>query len=126
MSGRDDNPYTQSRQRRKPEETVEPDVEERQDMAPRLDPKAISSSLESIHIPPRTPRSGRSMANGELREEVELSLLSEQERRDASLDEEDGEDYIRTPKSKPQLSGKDKRAMALLIVLCESVTAVLR
>lgn len=86
-----------------------------------LDPSmAVSSSLDSIHVTPRTPITARSRAglyeNGENLEEVELSLLGDEERRQAArgLEEEElGYD------PKRPISTKDKKAMVLLCVLCE-------
>lgn len=79
---------------------------------------ALSSSLEleGIQIPPRTPRGAYGSDDGDATDEVELSLLNEDDRRAAAGDG--------TPspasKSKQGVSAKDKRAMALLVVLCES------
>ena len=78
--------------------------------------KATTSSLESIHIPPRTPRSAR--ANGTVEDEVELSLLSEDQRRAANMDETDDPDTEdEKPFRRPDPS-KDRTAMVLLVVLC--------
>lgn len=79
---------------------------------------AVSSSLESIHVPPRTPRSGRNMDSME--EEVEMSLLTEDERKAAATDFDltNGESGQRSAKGVPPMSSKDKKAVALLIVLC--------
>jgi PAT family acetyl-CoA transporter-like MFS transporter 1 len=81
-------------------------------------PVAISSSLDSIFISPRTPvaRTPRHLQNGiDEADELELRLLGDEERRQAAtgLDEED---YT----YKRSISAKDKRAMVLLCVLCES------
>lgn len=83
-----------------------------------LDPSsmAVSSSLNSIHITPRTPLSSRMGVNiGEDEEDVELSLLGADERRQAAfgLEVEQEEDH------KKPISLKDKKAMVLLCVLCE-------
>lgn len=128
MSDLDDAPghgaQTQARLRRKPSKTrsgAPNGASETTMPLPRnMDSTklgAISSSLDSIHIPPRTPRSGRSYANGGMGsgDEVEMSLLTEDERRRAAADGLD--DHV-SLKAKPALSTKDKRAMALLIVLC--------
>ncbi|KAI5119933.1 hypothetical protein M0805_000898 [Coniferiporia weirii] len=79
---------------------------------------AVSSSLESIHIPPRTPKTARSYSsNDDAVEEVELSLLNEDERRMAGASSEDGDAYVPSLKTKAGMSSKDKRGMILLIVL---------
>lgn len=91
--------------------------------------EAVSTSLESISIPPRTPRSGRTpvrqnggLLNGypsDLREddnEVEISLLTEDERRSAvsaQFSDTLGPDDVKRP-----LTAKDKHGMVLLVVLC--------
>jgi hypothetical protein len=72
----------------------------------------------------RPPRS----ANGhhydrEIEDEVELNLLSEQERRQAALDVNSSEVEQFRDKSKSPLSKKDKQAMALLIILCTFVSS---
>ena len=79
---------------------------------------AVSSSLQSIFISPRTPKTTRSVQNGDAdSDEVELALLGDEEREHAAmgLDIED----IDTHAVKIPLSPKDKRAMVLLCVLCE-------
>ena len=84
----------------------------------------VSSSLDSIFISPRTPvaRSPRPPLNGSAdSEEVELSLLGEEERRQAATGiDEDDVGYT----SKRPVSSKDKRAMVLLCVLCKSFLLV--
>ena len=77
--------------------------------------KATTTSLESIHIPPRTPRSARVNGNDD---DVELSLLSDEQRRAANVgvaDELDAPDEKIPKRSGP---AKDRAAMALLVVLC--------
>lgn len=74
---------------------------------------AVTSSLNSIHITPRTPISSRVIGIDGEEEDVELSLLGEDERRQAAFGAE-GEGIDKRP-----ISLKDKKAMALLCVLCE-------
>ncbi|KAI0090041.1 MFS general substrate transporter [Irpex rosettiformis] len=84
-------------------------------------PRGQTTSLESISIQPRTPRTPRSngghyRASDEIGvEEVELSLLGEDERRQGMTLEEEQE-YLAQAEKKP-ISTKDKRALALLIIL---------
>lgn len=97
-----------------------------QEGMPQRNPRALSTSLESIQINPRTPKTPRTgdtrwnEQDGGSIDEVELSLLGEDERRAAeaglSLDDED---HVPHPTSK-RVSSRDKRAIALLIVLCVS------
>ncbi|KAI0761684.1 MFS general substrate transporter [Trametes elegans] len=95
---------------------------------PRTKPKAHATSLESIEILPRTPLTSRTSRRGqpgrshdeeELADEVELSLLGEEERRAAASDltiEEEQAYYAQGDGKKP-ISARDKRAIVLLIVL---------
>ncbi|KAH7929383.1 hypothetical protein BV22DRAFT_1029629 [Leucogyrophana mollusca] len=93
------------------------------DMSPPAPPnlKAVSSSLDSIRISPRTPTAMRTVRRstdvGDS-EEVELSLLDEEERSRAARDLNDGEvlGHLDAAKKKP-LSNRDKKAMVLLIIL---------
>ena len=79
---------------------------------------AVSSSLESIHIPPRTPRSAvGSDDNMQSMEEVEMSLLTTEERQRAATGVSPDDAYV--SKGKAGMSTKDKRGIILLIVLCE-------
>jgi PAT family acetyl-CoA transporter-like MFS transporter 1 len=82
-----------------------------------LNPMAVSSSLDSIFISPRTPvaRSPRTNQNGNADDDVELSLLGEDERRLAAAGLDEDDPYT----TKRPLSSKDKRAMVLLCVLCK-------
>lgn len=82
---------------------------------------AVSSSLEleSIHVPPRTPRSAFGGTDTSAEDEVELSLLNEDERRAAAAGD-DVEKSVSRPKG---MSSKDKRGMVLLIILCESCSS---
>lgn len=85
---------------------------------------AVSSGLNTIHIAPRTPKTARSSwgGNGTDENEVELSLLGEEEQMHAARGLEDAEEqgFPGVPEVKRPISNKDKRGMALLIVLCES------
>lgn len=89
---------------------------------------AVTSSLNSIHISPRTPRTPRSnMAIGE-EEDAELELLNEEERIQLARhfhDSEDDASILETEDaSKRPISPKDKRNMVLLCVLCGSAHLV--
>lgn len=90
-------------------------------------PRGQTTSLESISIQPRTPKTPRSNAGPAWRrsddiaqDEVELSLLGEDERRQAAigLTLEEEQEYLAQAEKKP-VSTKDKKAIALLIILCE-------
>lgn len=115
----DSDPQPRRRQAARRDQTNEDD----KDMPPRA-PAALATSLESIHIQPRTPRtprSGRSRydpGDADGIDEVELSLLEEDERREAGLgmDDEGQPDH---PAVKRPISSRDKRAIVLLVVLCE-------
>ena len=90
------------------------EVENRKVMRPNVlvgNSMATSTSLNSIHISPRTPKSPR-MGLDDAEEGVELSLLGEEERREALRGVED------IPSKRP-IGAKDKRGMALLCVLCK-------
>jgi len=76
------------------------------------EPMAVSSSLQSMHISPRTSKTPRTFEDAE--DDMELSLLGEEERRQAAQDMEDVS--LRNVGKKP-MSSKDKRAMVLLCVL---------
>jgi PAT family acetyl-CoA transporter-like MFS transporter 1 len=79
---------------------------------------AVSSSLESIFISPRTPKTPRIAQNGDAdSDEVELALLGDEERERAAVGVDS--DGIDTHTTKRPLSTKDKKAMVLLCVLCE-------
>ncbi|KAG5636560.1 hypothetical protein H0H81_007612 [Sphagnurus paluster] len=81
---------------------------------------AVSSSLNSIQINPRTPKTPRSLRGGTLdnaEEGVEMSLLGEEEREQAARDLEDDEvNHLKRP-----IGAKDRRNMVLLCILCESL-----
>ena len=91
---------------------------------------AVTSSLNSIHISPRTPRTPRTSRPGigdDEEEDVELSLLNEEERLRSARDFLDHEPTSSKPEdaSKLPISAKDKRGMVLLCVLCK-LTAFVR
>lgn len=91
---------------------------------PSRSPRALSTSLESIQILPRTPKTPRSgdqrwrAGDGDAIDEVELSLLGDEERRQAA--QGTGEFVAPQPPTQKSISSKDKRAIALLVVLCMS------
>ena len=95
-------------------------------MSRKVRPSAMVSSLDHIQIAPRTPKIPRTShtANGmgDGSHEIELSLLGDAERREAVRGLEEHEvETARVPSwpdSKRPFSSKDKKAMALLIVLC--------
>jgi hypothetical protein len=76
---------------------------------------AMSTTLDSIQITPRTPRGMRLKHEDAV--EVEMSLLDEDDRRRADAGFADGNGHLEA-KHKAPLSSEDKRAMALLCVLC--------
>jgi hypothetical protein len=78
------------------------------------DNMAVSSSLGSIHISPRTPKTPRAAREDD--ESVELSLLREDERRESEFEVSEPDEGI--PVVKRKISAKDKRGMVLLCVLC--------
>jgi hypothetical protein len=77
-----------------------------------------SSSLDTVRIIPRTPKTNIPMKEWDANDgdDVELNLLDENARHEAS----NGfvEDYGGGLESKRPLSSKDKRAMVLLVLLC--------
>ncbi|KZP32438.1 hypothetical protein FIBSPDRAFT_723039 [Athelia psychrophila] len=78
---------------------------------------AITSGLNTIHIAPRTPKTARS-PYGANESDLELSLLGEEERSEAASDLGDTEEQgFPIPEVKRPISNKDKRGIALLIVL---------
>ena len=86
-------------------------------------PHTRSSSLQrnQASIRPVHSANGHNYG-GEEEDEVELSLLGDQERRQAALgvDSADAEEVREKPKV--PLSTKDKKAVALLIVLCTHIS----
>jgi PAT family acetyl-CoA transporter-like MFS transporter 1 len=90
---------------------------------PHIPSPGITTSLDSVQITPRTPRFARRkhddvdadyVVRSGSTEEVEMSLLAEDERRRADAGFEEYADA----KHKAPLSSEDKRAMALLCTLC--------
>ena len=87
------------------------------------DTMARSSSLNNIEISPRTPINSRAnhisdRLENDAEEGMEMSLLAEDERRQAARGT-DGYENDHPGEHKGPISTKDKRAMALLCVLCE-------
>lgn len=78
-------------------------------------PMAVTSSLNSIHISPRPPKARSSTETAE--DDVELSLLGEEERRRAAQGMEDGLDGVLPSSTKKPMSTKDKKAVVLLCIL---------
>jgi hypothetical protein len=84
----------------------------------------ISTSLGSVQITPRTPRTARpkyaedDSSVGRDVEEVEMSLLSVDERSRAEPGFTNGDGYLEDKQKAPIISLEDKRAMVLLCVLC--------
>jgi hypothetical protein len=85
---------------------------------PPLHKKAVSSSLDSIRIVPRVPTGSYSDL-----EDVELSLLSEEERTSVGRNLQDGDVHSSAGGAKTTaMSSRDKKAMTLLIILCRSLS----
>jgi len=90
---------------------------------PSRSPRATSTSLNSITILPRTPKTPRTgerdwdPADGSNFDDVELSLLQDHERRQATEGLEDELGRFSQPDPNKPISAKDKKAMALLVVL---------
>jgi hypothetical protein len=86
---------------------------------------AVTSGLNTVHIAPRTPRTPRTPWSGidedDTTQETELSLLGEEEMRQAAegLGDTKEQGYIDEPDLKRLMSPKDQRGVALLIILCE-------
>ena len=78
------------------------------------DTRGNTSSMDTIRIQPRTPRQGTHDT-----QEVELSLLEENEQRQAAVGFPDDDDFTGASRLKRPMSTRDKRSMGLLIVLCE-------
>jgi len=78
---------------------------------PPFPKKVVPSSLDSIRILPRA-HAGSSAES----EDVELSLLSEEERASAGLDD-DVQTHVYAART-TAISSRDKKAMTLLIILC--------
>ncbi|KAF9535740.1 acetyl-coenzyme A transporter 1 [Crepidotus variabilis] len=80
-------------------------------------PMAVSSSLNSIQITPRTPKTPRPPMYSD-DDDVELSLLNEEERVQSARDRDEEESVTDSESDlKKPISAKDKRMMALLCVL---------
>ena len=75
--------------------------------------RGTTSSMDTVRIQPRTPKQGAHDT-----EEVELTLLEEDEQRQAAVGVSDG-GPTRAGRPKPPMSTKDKRSMGLLCILCE-------
>lgn len=94
-----------------------------EEMHPNRSKVSKSSSLDTVRIIPRaqkTPNAAMKEWDASDENDVELSLLDANERHEAS----NGfvvaeEDYGGDPESRRPLSSKDKRAMVLLVFLCE-------
>jgi hypothetical protein len=82
---------------------------------------AVTSSLNTIHISPRTPKTPH--PNMEDEDDVELSLLNDTERlQSAHAFPDEVHSLPETePDAKRNISAKDKRGMVLLSVLCEYI-----
>lgn len=105
------------------------------DPMPRT-PRAHATSLETIEVLPRTPITSRTPRRGYAAwsadedghaEEVELSLLGEEDRRQAASDLtlEEEQAYLSQADGKRPFSSRDKRAIVLLIILCASSLALI-
>lgn len=77
--------------------------------------RTSSLALDRVQMHPRTPKTPITF------DEVELQLLGEDDRRQAALGLSDEFPPVHDPKR--PFSARDKRAMVLLIVLCESIIA---
>lgn len=86
-------------------------------------PHSRSSSLQrnQANIRPLHSANGHHFGR-EDEDDVELSLLGEQERRQAALGIDSADVEGVREKLKAPLSTKDKKAMALLIILCTHVS----
>ncbi|CAA7259985.1 unnamed protein product [Cyclocybe aegerita] len=83
------------------------------------EPMAVTSSLNSIHISPRTPKTPRPNNMGDDEDDVELTLLNEDERVRSARNFLDDESSVSEAEHdmKPTISAKDRRGMVLLCVL---------
>ena len=83
---------------------------------------AVTSSLDTIHISPRTPKTPHPDI-GRDEDDVELSLLNEDERLQSAraFPDEAHSSSDTEPDTKRHISAKDKRGMVLLCVLCEYI-----
>ena len=76
--------------------------------------KPIGSSLDSIFVSPRAMARSRRASDTAERDEVQLSLLSQEQ--DAAHD--DGVSLDGDHKKSKTISSRDRKAMSLLILLC--------
>ncbi|KAH8101372.1 MFS general substrate transporter [Cristinia sonorae] len=85
---------------------------------PQRSPRGITTSLESISVHPRTPKTPRTgdqrYAPDDVIDEVELNPLTEDAREDDRLREDA---WDREPPRPKKISPKDKRSMVLLVIL---------
>jgi PAT family acetyl-CoA transporter-like MFS transporter 1 len=88
------------------------------------EPMAMSSSLNSIRITPRTPKTPRPAMHNE--DDVELTLLAEEERLQSAngFRHEDSLVAESDIDSKKPISANDKRQMVLLCILCQLVCSL--
>lgn len=77
-------------------------------------PMAVTSSLNSVYISPRTPKTPR-VTNEDEESDVELELLNDQQRLEADRDVDTPVEHHDA--AKRPISAKDKRSMVLLCVL---------
>ena len=75
--------------------------------------QGTTSSMDTVRIQPRTPRQGAHDT-----QEVELTLLGEDEQRQAAVGVSN-DDSAGLSRSARPMSTRDKRSMGLLITLCE-------
>jgi len=84
---------------------------------------AVASSLDSILVPPRsssTVRTSRRSVDTDSGDGVEMSLLNGDERAGATSDLDDDDELLE--KKSKAMPARDKRAMVLLIILCQFVS----
>jgi hypothetical protein len=84
-----------------------------------VEPIAMSSSLNSIRITPRTPKTPRGPAMDN-EDDVELTLLDEEERLRSANGFQDDDSSLADSDidSKKPISTNDKKQMVLLCILC--------
>lgn len=111
------------RKRNNRQSPVPSSVTQHSDEMPRghIPKPGVTTSLDSVQVTPRTPRTMRGdiddadadyVIGSRSAEEVEMSLLGDEERRHADAG------FAEHTKHKAPLSSEDKRAMVLLCVLC--------
>lgn len=88
-----------------------------------IEPMAMSSSLNSIRITPRTPKTPRPAMDDE--DDVELRLLDEEERLRSANGFQDEDSSVADSDTDPKkpISANDKRQMVLLCILCEGINS---